>query len=86
MRLQHTHDTETATIFVLDADACTPSYMGCFGRPVGEPWETTDSRWDTFAKQMWAVGVEPINDEPFFTIVEDGMVWDHYVLHEIEGE
>jgi hypothetical protein len=85
MRLQHTHKTETATIFVLDADSASPSYMACFGRRADEPWYETERRWDIFAKQMWAAGVEPLDDEPFFTVVEDGMVWDHMVLREIEG-
>lgn len=86
MAVQHTHENVTSTIIITGAETCSPTYMGCVGRIVGESWEEAEERWNAFAETMWQFGVEPTQDEPFFTIVDDGVVWDHYTLREIEQD
>lgn len=81
--LQHTHNAVGANIFILGADSPYPTYMVCIGRVSGEPSEDTEHRWNQLAEQMWRMGIEPPEDEPFFTVVEDGVVWDHYTLRPI---
>lgn len=83
MTVQHTHESVTANIFVLGAETLDPTYMLCFGRVTGELPEDTEARWNRLAEQMWRMGVEPPEDEPFYTVVEDGVVWDHYSLRAI---
>src|SRR4249919_1062445 len=72
---QHTHEAIRADIIVVGADTPAPHYMACFGRYADEDAETTGKRWDGLAETMWRWGVEPMQDEPFFTVVEDGMIW-----------
>lgn len=80
---QHDHVTVAANIFIQGADSPYPTYMVCFGRISGEPEEDTAGRWDRLAEQMYRMGLEPPEDEPFYTVVEDGVVWDHYTLRPI---
>jgi hypothetical protein len=81
--LEHRHTGVTSHIFVLGADTPHPAYMACIGRFVGEPDEDTEARWNKLAEQMWRMGIEPPEDEPFFTVVEDGVAYDHYSLRPI---
>lgn len=83
MTVQHEHSQVETNIYILGADGPNPSYMACFGRLVGEPPEVTEERWNRLAERFWAWGLEPPEDEPWFTIVEDGVVWDHYTLQPI---
>lgn len=83
MTVQHNHTSVGSNIFIQGADTPNPTYMMCFGRIAGEPSADTEQRWNQLAEQMWQWGLEPPEDEPFYTVVEDGVVWDHYTLHTI---
>jgi hypothetical protein len=86
MTVQHVHQGIKTSIFVTGSESDTPVYMGCVGRVIGESWQDAQQRWDAFAREMWEFGVQPNDDEPFFSILDDGIVWDHYTLVEIEQE
>lgn len=75
---QHTHTTIEGEIFVVGDEE--ENYFGCIGTPFGEPAEETEARWNRFASFMWAYGVEPVEDEPTYSITEDAVVYDHYIL------
>lgn len=75
---QHTHTTLEGEIFVVGDNE--ENYFGCIGTPIGEPHEETEARWNRFAKFMWAYGVEPVEDEPTYSITEDSVIYDHYIL------
>lgn len=83
MTVQHDHAQVAANIFIQGADSPYPTYMVCFGRISGEPEEDTATRWDRLAEQMYRMGLEPPEDEPWYTVVDDGVVWDHYTLRPI---
>lgn len=85
MATQHQHTQVQADIFIYGADSVNPTYMGCFGRTNDESAASIEERWNAYAEQMWRFGVEPVEDEPFYTVVEDGVIWDHYVLQEIHN-
>jgi hypothetical protein len=51
--------------------------LGCFSWQDGEDVE---QRWNEFARQLWEAGLEPVNDEPAFTVREGTVTYDHYVL------
>ena len=75
---QHTHTTVEGEIFVVGDDEET--YFGCIGSFDGEPAEETEARWNRFAGTMWSFGVEPVEDEPTYSIREDEVFYDHYIL------
>lgn len=75
---QHTHTTLEGEIFVVGDDE--ENYFGCIGTHLGEPTEDTEARWDRFARFMWSYGVEPIEDEPAYSVREENVVYDHYIL------
>lgn len=83
---KHVHGDLRAEIVVIGGDTNLPFYMGCFGWTVDESQESIETRWNELAEMMWRYGVEPIQDEPWYSTVEDGVTWDHYPLRETEPE
>lgn len=79
----HTHTKLTADIIIVGADTDTPAYLGCFPREVDESPDSLEARWNAFAEAMWRFGVEPVQDDPWYTEVKDGVVYDHYPLKEV---
>jgi hypothetical protein len=78
---QHTHVTTEGEIFAVGDNR--DEYVGCIGTCPGEPAEVTEARWNRFAQTMWDYGVEPTEDEPVYSITEDEVVYDHYLLRMI---
>jgi hypothetical protein len=60
--------------------------MACFGHGEDEPADEVEARWNGLAQQMWRAGLEPMDDEPWFTVIGDGIVWDHYILREVGSD
>lgn len=64
----------------------TPTFVGTFSRCLEESPETTEARWDGFARNLHAAGLEPVEDEPFHTECNGKVVTDFYALRPIEDE
>jgi hypothetical protein len=61
-------------------------WAGEVTHPVGETAEQLEQRWDGFARLMFRQGLEPVSDEPAYTLVVDGEVMVGYALQEIWEE
>lgn len=87
MHVQHSHDVLQAQVIVVGGNEGRHAhYMACVGHVKSEDWLTTQIRWDDFARQMYAIGVEPVTDTPVYSVDDGDVVWDHYLLHTIEDE
>jgi hypothetical protein len=82
----HTQTEAGGIYFVTTAAGDHDIYLGCFTHGINDTYSAVEESWDTFAKRMWAYGLEPVSDEPAITIEEDGQVYDHYTLREIRAE
>lgn len=81
---QHT-ETPDASIHVAGADSESSLIVACFGHADGDTAEQHEKRWNIFAKTMFRLGLEPVEDEPHVTIRDDeaGVTWDHYLLQPV---
>jgi hypothetical protein len=71
----HAHNGgNAADIYPLGSDDL---HLGCFSWQDGE---NVEKRWDGFALLLWEAGLEPVTDEPAFTVREGDVTYDHYVL------
>lgn len=74
------------TIYTLGDDDTCNVYVACVGNREDDPPDIIEERWNELARDMWRRGLEPVQDEPFFTHVEDGVICDHYALIETTYE
>jgi hypothetical protein len=85
--MSHIHTAEAGAVFLVEATSGDHRvYLGCFTHDTHDTDATVEASWDSFAKQMWSWGLEPVSDEPDHTTEEDGRVFDHYMLREIRAE
>lgn len=79
--MSHIHTVEGASIYVVgDQEA----FLGCFAHRVDDSDALTEERWNSFASRMYELGLEPIEDEPHFTVTEGDVTYDHYMLRDIK--
>lgn len=78
----HTH-TGVRQAHIYTIQRPDPVYFGCFSWDDGEDIQT---RWDEWAKELWAFGVQPHEDEPVFSVTEGDTHYDHYLLVSIYDE
>ena len=58
-------------------------WVGEVTYPVDPTADELEQRWDGFARLMFRQGLEPVQDDPDYSMVVDGEVTDRYVLQEI---
>lgn len=61
-----------------------PVYLGAFTREVNDPDAKTEVRWNEFATALYQAGLEPVEDEPYWTEADGHKVTDFYNLRPIE--